>query len=292
MTPYFARTDGMITPAASALIEKTLTDCLDTYEIDDYPLDAFELIEKIIRKGLIRLDVRYTAPGTLSCDGVSVYLPEIDSSLIILNRPPENWRLSSSGRRCNFTAAHEIGHILLGHLRVPSHLKTETEKRREEREADEFAGRLLMPEVLLLRACPQRETPLSGAFLVSDSAVYTRLSRLHRLDRYTAPPRTVCAVCGNDRISPAAYFCEICGSNLIKNGLCGALVSEYNDYTELESGNHCVNAFCRYRCAPRARVCPICGHGTEYAARGLHISWQTERRAYIRRVTRGKTETP
>ena len=52
----------------------------------------------------------------------------------------------SRDRRLNFTIAHEIGHIVLEHLLIPRSLKTGIELFIEEHEANEFAGRLLMPE--------------------------------------------------------------------------------------------------------------------------------------------------
>lgn len=74
--------------------------------------------------------------------------------------------------RNRFTIAHEIGHLVLGHL-----CSKDSSSRTTEREADLFASNLLMPKSILkedfLITSSQKE--LSKKYIVSESAMTIRL---------------------------------------------------------------------------------------------------------------------
>lgn len=74
--------------------------------------------------------------------------------------------------RNRFTIAHEIGHLVLGHL-----CSKDSSCRTTEREADLFASNLLMPKSILkedfLITSSQKE--LSKKYIVSESAMTIRL---------------------------------------------------------------------------------------------------------------------
>jgi Zn-dependent peptidase ImmA (M78 family) len=55
---------------------------------------------------------------------------------------------SSKNRQLNFTIAHEFGHLALDHT-LSTEKKTQDEEALENLEADEFAGRFLLPEILI-----------------------------------------------------------------------------------------------------------------------------------------------
>ncbi len=102
-----------------------------------------------------------------------------DGCTLIINRKGRRIYLvlytNPSGRRLNFTLAHEVGHILLDH-RQDGEL--------EEREANAFAAELLMPRILareLTRRLPEEAEPareLAQTFSTSLSVARLRLQHL------------------------------------------------------------------------------------------------------------------
>ena len=102
-----------------------------------------------------------------------------DGCTVVLSRDPDSYlvlyqRVGSYTRR-RFTAAHELGHIYLGHT---------ADGPVQEREANWFAGQLLMPDCLL-RELWRLQGHLLGEeleswFEVSRAAATTRLSQLQR----------------------------------------------------------------------------------------------------------------
>ena len=96
--------------------------------------------------------------------------------------------------RKRFTIAHELGHYFLNHINnkgefVDLHRDVLAVKSKEEQEANEFAGCLLMPEKKLVEKFDQLrklnfgtgmiEMELSRIFKVSQSAMNVRLKRLN-----------------------------------------------------------------------------------------------------------------
>ena len=286
------------------------------YDVE-YPLDCFELIQKIKDSGKIDLGIQTTNRLSRSFEATAVYLPDIDGYLIIMKPVPENWKQYSSWRRCNFTLAHELGHIFCGHLTIPKNMKSKEQQRLEDDEADEFAGCLLMPEKMILHSHFHAQADLSAAFLVSDQALYKRLNNLRRLDLFREPAPMTCPVCGNDQISPIADYCEICGTYLPAAGTNGVRVVEYMRTMAMDDGrvifcpvcgneeysegarfcricgtpayNFCGNTDdfvdCSHINAPNARFCEKCGSKTTFALKGILQRWQDEREEYIRAIT-------
>ncbi len=290
-----------------------------TYDVTDYPIDCFSLVDQIQASGKIHLEVIEESRMSRAFNAVAIYLPEVDSYQIILKPVPVDWKKRSSWRRCNFTLAHELGHVFCGHLDVPKSMKSERRIRQDDLEADEFAARLLMPERLILQSQFTSYEELSREFLVSDQACFKRLNNLKRLDLIKEPRRSACAVCGNDHISPAAEYCEICGSTLDESLKIGVKVVEYTKYLAddnnrvlycpvcgneefsvgaqfcricgLPAYNYCrSNNYyrnCHHANATNARYCELCGCKTEYNIRELFIDWEQEKKDYIRAITQG-----
>jgi ribosomal protein S27E len=217
----------------------------------------------------------------------------------------------------NFTLAHELAHIFLEHLNLPDDLKSKDRLVKENLEADEFAGRLLMPEELLLKSNFTSESAVSLEYLVSEQALFKRVNNLKRLDLFkTSFFRHACVKCGNRSISPAAMYCVICGTLLTDKDKKGVKIIEYDmpsanddlrvnhclicDNEEMSDFavycricgtplmNHCAGDdyyLCNNKNVPHARYCEICGENTVYLKRGVIKDWKVERREYIKSMT-------
>ena len=142
------------------------------YDVTEYPIDCFKLVRKIQEAKLIHLEVLEEGRMSAAFNAVATYLPEVDSFQIVMKPVPKDWKKRSSWRRCNFSLAHELGHVFCGHLDVPKNMKSAEKKKTEDLEADEFAARLLMPERLILKSQFSSYEELSKEFLVSDQACF------------------------------------------------------------------------------------------------------------------------
>jgi Zn-dependent peptidase ImmA (M78 family) len=79
--------------------------------------------------------------------------------------------------RNRFTVAHEIGHLVLGHLKKTYDIADFTSSDPEEKEANEFAAELLIPTHLLKDLYKKDPSPKSLAvrFLVSEQAMFEKV---------------------------------------------------------------------------------------------------------------------
>jgi hypothetical protein len=301
-----------LTEESLFIIRSGLEQVRKDYDVS-YPVDCFALLEQIRSSGKISLEIEVNDGFSNGFDAAAMYFGKYNNYLIVLKPVPACWKTRSSWRRRNFTVAHELGHIFCKHLLISDQLKSDEQKSREDLEADEFAARLLMPENLILKSQFRSGAELAEHFLVSEQACFKRLNNLKRLDLYRAPARAVCPACGNDRISPAADYCVICGCPLYDEGREGVRVVEYP--CAIADGNHrvvicpscghnvsketadccsacgtpvfnfCANEKSFWPCdhinPPNARFCEFCGGPTVYAARNLLPDWQEEQKAYI-----------
>lgn len=298
-------------------IDRALKQFLRDYDVEDYPINCFDLVKKIQASSIIDLGVEETGQLSGGFEAVASYFPEVEAYLIIMKCANQRRMRFSSGRRQNFSMAHELGHIFLQHLLISKKLKTQEQIAYEDMEADEFAGRLLMPEKMILNSNFSTGTDISAEYLVSDRALYRRLNNLKRLDLYRAKPRPTCTLCGYAKISPIADYCEICGTQLSKAARRGVKVIDYpatltDDNQRVLLCPLCGNeeisshaSFCRIcgsplynTCdsehsyndcnhvnAPNARYCELCGRSTIFDNRGLLRNWKEERAAFIKALT-------
>ena len=99
----------------------------------------------------------------------------------------DNWYIvvndTESVQVCRFTIAHELGHILLGHM-LTDKVKYRTFEKRDEEEqtADMFAARLLAPACVLHELHAITVEEIAKVCNISMSAAKNRLSDCHRKD--------------------------------------------------------------------------------------------------------------
>ncbi|MDJ0304748.1 ImmA/IrrE family metallo-endopeptidase [Dehalobacter sp.] len=296
------------------LIRIRLAEFLHTYNIKEYPINCVELLDTIINSNKLNLEKMENDQLSHNVDAAAEYYGEEYGYCIVLNTRKRGSFRYSSYRRFNFTIAHEIAHIILGHLLIPRRLKSKKHLDHDDLEADEFAGRLLVPERLLIKSNFISREAVAAEFLVSDQALFKRVNNLKRLDLFSSIPVATCKQCGNTDISPIAEFCIICGNELTSSNVKGVKQIEYTVPMELDHNSRiiicpiCKNeemsttaSFCRicgtslfnecngdkyqtncyHKNPSNARYCEICGKQTIYSKENFLLSWQEERSEYI-----------
>ncbi len=249
------------------------------------PVNCFRVAMDLRDSGKIRFDWE-EADGRLSSgfDARAQYLPQLDLYLVICRELPERWETVSARRRCNFTMAHELGHIFCGHVKIPKNCKSDATIALEDFEANAFAAELLMPREALGWFCSVQEA--ADGLLVSQTALRNRMR-----ETGTLYALRTCPDCGFRRIPPAAAYCRECGRDLRETpappaetevsylpfppkacpvcgydfpaGRYGECLWCYNP-----KRNHCLpedNAP-EHWCRDEAKYCEVCGSPTLYAA--------------------------
>lgn len=277
----------------------------------DWPLNCTELLNRV--KALQNMHFEYGF-GDIpdKYDAVTEYRAEYDLYLMLFNRNKANNPFQSSqDRRLNFTIAHELSHISLGHLQIPRAAKTEGEMAMEEIEADEFAGRLLMPGSMLFSCNYYSLDSAASYFNVSKTALWKRLNNIKRLDLLHSRKIHSCSICGNTRFSIFAEYCGICGTPLNMD-IKGIRRVNYPEAFQMDpykrtlqcplcssrhiSGdkcsvcgtyifNYCMDFFndsgdCTYSNPGNNRYCEMCGSETYFYKRRLLSSWEVELREW------------
>lgn len=266
----------------------------------DWPIDCVYLIKKMKELQLIPFEYGILhLPDKL--DALIEYRIEHNVYLMPINENKYKYPFEySRDRRLNFTLAHEIAHIVLEHLLIPNSAKTKMEIEIEEIEADEFAGRLLMPERLLFSCNYYSLESISEFFKVSKTSFWKRLNSIKRLDLLCSKKIQACSHCGNTHFSIFAEFCGICGHTL-RNGRKGIQRIYYDEEIPLSRYNsvircpHCKsqhfqgdkcsrcgtyifnyctdyfneNADCTSNSPGNCRFCEMCGKPTYFYQKGF-----------------------
>ncbi len=121
---------------------------IEYFKLKHWPLDCVELILRIEKNQSLPIQIKSIANLSDNFEAATVYSKENNSFLIVVNRNKIHYPFKNSKhRRLNFTLAHELGHIYLRHHELPENCKTERDLYIEELEADEFAGKILMPKI-------------------------------------------------------------------------------------------------------------------------------------------------
>ncbi len=301
--PQLARYNGTVSTAYKFALEN----------ITAYPVNPFKLIEKF-KWGLLTyeemaLKQNCTIDNVCEClgtDGFSIY--NGDNYTIAYNN-----KIKSKGR-INFTLAHEIGHIILGHHKdfdVTSVLKdnfTKEEYKILENEANCFARNILAPAPLLqCLSIPEYYLKLSKFFNLSFQASNTRRN-FYKNDLYYLDDEqirkmqskynryNICKKCSTFPLSVEDYYCPKCGNNKFILGDV-FIMKEYKgiNIAELHECPRCENydiqsedsyckicglnlknecINCHMELDSSARYCTQCGCKTSYFQAGILKDWQ------------------
>ena len=141
------------------LIDKAVNEFKRQQAIKSMPIDCVQLAVRLNNSKTSNIKFKSTADLPQTTLAKTIYLREMDTYFISVNDNQLYDRIKcrdkypfqySSDRMLNFTLAHEIGHIMLCHTDIPDELKDDLTIEQEHLEADEFAGRLLMPQDSIL----------------------------------------------------------------------------------------------------------------------------------------------
>ncbi|NTW70642.1 MAG: ImmA/IrrE family metallo-endopeptidase [Eubacteriaceae bacterium] len=243
-----------IKPYRFVAIDNAIKEFKKVFNLKSPPYDLINLSITINEQTNFWIKLLTTGDLDAKVYGRTMYLHHKNLYLVSINKNqfinPISGRVKypfkySSDRMVNFTLAHEFGHIFLKHAEIPDSLKSKKIQAEEDLEADEFAGRLLMPKSTIENCSFRSSSEVSAKFLVSDQALYKRLLHLDLLHKRKSDPVSVCPNCWNNDITSYYDFCPVCGIPLHdKNGV---FALTYSDSYNVDLNG-------------RAFPCPKCGN--------------------------------
>lgn len=136
---------------------------LINYRLTKYPLDIRSLIKAFKIPLLPYSDVQSLSLAELPQDA---FTAPVKGHIAIFYNPAMPYK------RIRFTFAHELGHILLGHVPSPRGFP---KNKPEEHTANIFASRLLMPAIIIRHYNLKSAGEITSFFDVSDEAADIRL---------------------------------------------------------------------------------------------------------------------
>ncbi len=150
--------------------------CILDYDIKTLPIEVTNIVRKSNDINL----VKNSDVNILQNNASGVTIVNNNSFIIV-------YRDTDSSRRCRFTIAHELGHILLGHMLVDKiAYRTFAVQNDTESAANVFARDLLAPACVLheLKALTAEE--ISRLCNISLEAATYRANRMHELEKRNA----------------------------------------------------------------------------------------------------------
>ena len=236
--------------------------------ITDFPLNIIKLIESydIILQTLddyqeFRSITKESRDYIKISDGRSFYDPTHNIYMIVYDS-------SKKSQRIRFTLAHELGHILLGHLKneltqIDRGGISNSLYQNFENEADTFAGNLLAPPILILEKIKNishfSSSIVCKSFALSFNCVeyyrkkdftewiHKNISSAEKHILYNYRNRLYplyCSVCRTQIFGKNFLFCPICGNSLIKGRGNKNML-----YSRIDLNEH-----------NKAKICPKCGN--------------------------------
>lgn len=265
---------------------------LDFTKVDEFPIDFYDFFAKRKRAPILVSSLKdyntwlqkvnpIKATPLFIYDAKCVYYPNRNTYLIIYNENRQKTRI-------RFSFAHELGHIMLGHL---DDERTEISRGGVddrtyyimEGEANTFAGNFLAPPILIqdwLENSLFNATSVADRFNISPSASKDYRAEDYKYWKTTHPSarersilkrcreglhRRKCTACQSLSSIKNARYCPICGSNSISicNSERGVTEVKYSSVKTDKTGHvlECPN--CRNEEFPEnSEYCMICGKVT------------------------------
>lgn len=246
----------------------------DTIEISKYPIDIFKVFKHkkcppILVSSLEEYQLWATSAGR-NCpnevkDAKCYYDAETGIYIIVYNE-------KKSKRRIRFSLAHELGHILLGHL---DDERTEVDRGglddityyTMEGAANTFAGNFLAPPILI------HERIVGGRFDIADIAAFFNLSneavrdyRKRDYQYWLNMPRQKCElrILERCRSKMFPHFCYNCSNISYGKGFVFCPVCGLQSLSNYESENFATMKYPGIETdeSKRALECPVC-HNTD-----------------------------
>lgn len=161
---------------------------------------AAKLALEVAWNGQLPVDPRRIAESLLVSDGGEYYPIHLDGDKNLgfsgeaffdkdFKRFVCRYKATELSIRSNFTIAHELGHIVLGHVNQGERPRRDTNVQIDnldpvEVDANQFAAELLMPESLVRTAVERYNSlkTMAEIFDVSTTAMYYRLKNLNLLN--------------------------------------------------------------------------------------------------------------
>ena len=112
-----------VTDSRLAWISRTARDARELYQIQGVGVDCVQLGIWLNNNTMFKIEIK-TVDIPIHTDANTIYVTGMDKYLIGLNRNKLRYPFQSSANyRANFTIAHELGHILIGHASIANACK-------------------------------------------------------------------------------------------------------------------------------------------------------------------------
>ena len=250
-----------------SLIKKTVNSLFLKYNISSYPIDIAKLFSyfkdniRVISYSKHMNKFNLTEDEVISHfgseEGCTIYKENLNRYLIFYNDLDKFYK---SPKRIRWTLIHELGHILLNHLKEINGIKifrnsiSETQYKSLEAEANRFAALLLANPMLLNVIGIDDSSDIENICNLSSEASEYRFSDYVKWCKYKIisviekqiisnfKKSIVCSNCYS--IYKSNYnYCPICGNSKIRKGIKNMIY----DFIELND-------------IGKTKICPICGN--------------------------------
>lgn len=256
---------------------------LNQLRILTFPIDIFSVLKDagIFVETVSEFKAHFPSNKTQIRDARCYYYVEANEYLILYNENVNEYRI-------RFSLAHELGHIVLGHLNEEI---TELSRGglddityyKMEGEANVFAGNFLAPPIIineivgndfydtrLLMKTFALSEPSLNEYRKRDFILWQFIPMLPEekqiISRYKNPVYR-CINCQYEITSKNTKYCPICGNNKFTDKE-GKIELYYDDFDELTDGRLRICHVCKNEDIGYGIYCPICGFPVENKCTG------------------------